>query len=61
MGRPKGSKNKSKQRTDNRVALVEDKKPTQIKAGKNDGFKHGPCGEFWPADSPSCPFCHSKA
>ena len=57
MGRLKGSKNKSKQRTDNRVALVEEKKPTQIKADKNEGFKHGPCGEFWPADSPSCPSC----
>jgi len=61
MGRPKGSKNKSKQRTDNRVALIKETKPTQTKAGKNDGFTHGPCGTFWPADSPSCPLCHSKA
>ncbi len=59
MGRTKGSKNKPKQRTDNSAPLIQEKKPTTPKKSKTDGFIHGPCGEFWPAEAGRCPNCYT--
>lgn len=57
MGRPKGSKNKPKVLTDNSVPLISPEKKSYKASTKKDGFKHGPCGKFWPLDEPSCPHC----
>jgi len=61
MGRPKGSVNKPKQRTDNSAPLIQETKERKPRASsKNNGFKHGPCGEFWPADADACPTCSNR-
>ena len=59
-GRPKGSKNKKKAITDNSAPLVKETKPRAPRVSKNDGFKHGPCGTFWPIDADTCPGCSIK-
>jgi hypothetical protein len=62
MGRTKGSKNKTKQLTDNSTPLVQEKKERNSKVSTNSnitgGIKHGLCGKIWPTADDKCPHCY---